>query len=69
MYVRNEMANIGMKFLYYGLKHYKYKFYRWNPRPWSLKFSHVCTDYKKNWERKSLKLRKLNDLNGMGILS
>ena len=51
-----------MQFLNYGLKHYKYKFCRWNPRPGSLQFSHVCTDYKKNWERKSLKLRKLNNL-------
>ena len=50
-----------MQFLNYGLKHYKYKHCRWNPKPRSLKFSHVCTDYKKNWERKSLKLRKLNN--------
>ena len=50
------MAYIGMQFLKHGLKHYRYKYYRWNRRPGSLKFSHVCTDYKKKYRKNSSKL-------------
>ncbi len=58
LFIRNQMAYMGMTYLQFGNKYPNSKSRMWNPVPGSLKFSSNCTKARDIWKVKTLTLRK-----------